>query len=127
MTSKRSARHNVYRPPTWSALENSLLEENQSKTPCEMVRIFAQHGLSRTNRAITHQRYRLGLKKDVESTPPIDYREMDKTFCMAMRAAHPDKETGPIRWRHRDGIPTIIPRAIGPMGSGWQIDGGSGL
>lgn len=127
MTRNCAPRHNVCKGSSWSPLEVRLMEENRLKCPNDLVRIFAAHGIRRTNDAIKNQMYRLGLRGAGDADPPINYRGMDKAFCEAVRAAHPDKETGPIRSRHRDGIPTVIPRAVGPMGSGWQIDGGSGL
>jgi hypothetical protein len=98
------------------------MEENRLKSAEIMVRIFASYGIHRTKDAISNQMYRLGLKGGGDATPIINYRDLDKGFCAALRAAHPEKETGPRKEIVRDGIPRSFPRSMRSLGSGWQIE-----
>lgn len=124
MTRKCNPRHRISRGSTWSALEIRLMEDNRLMSPNAMVRVLASHGISRTKDAVSNQMYRLGLKGGGDAAPPINYRALDADFCAALRAAHPEKETGPRKEIVRDGIPRPFPRALRSLGSGWQIEVG---
>ena len=118
----KSSRHQASNRPL-SDEEKDIIESNSHRPPSQIVKMLADGGFPRSANSVSGYLARSTLR--AESPRPgetPDYAGLDAAFCAALRAAHPERETGPRGAEPRDGIATRYSPPFRHLGSGWQIE-----
>lgn len=103
--------------------EKEIIERNSHLQPSHIVKMLSGSGFSRSTNSVKGYLARSTLRAEAPSpgeTP--DYAGLDAAFCAALRAAHPERETGPCGAEPRGGIATHYSAPFRHLGSGWQIE-----